>query len=74
MISGIFKRPAPRKFPFVALVFEGRPGFVVGREGVVGLGTLVGGIAASNRVEMRIGGMAYRGIVRLLREGLYSRA
>ena len=33
---------------------------VVGREGVVGLGTLVGGIAASNRVEVRIGGMAYR--------------
>ncbi|WP_175870342.1 Crp/Fnr family transcriptional regulator [Burkholderia sp. BCC0397] len=33
---------------------------VVGREGVVGLGTLVGGLAASSRVEVRIGGMAYR--------------
>ncbi|WP_175917876.1 Crp/Fnr family transcriptional regulator [Burkholderia pyrrocinia] len=33
---------------------------VVGREGVVGLGTLVGGVAASSRVEVRIGGMAYR--------------
>ncbi|MBR8299716.1 Crp/Fnr family transcriptional regulator [Burkholderia dolosa] len=33
---------------------------VVGREGVVGLATLVGGAAVSNRVEVRIAGMAYR--------------
>jgi len=33
---------------------------VVGREGVVGLATLVGGTAVSNRVEVRISGMAYR--------------
>ncbi|MBF5010064.1 Crp/Fnr family transcriptional regulator [Burkholderia pseudomultivorans] len=33
---------------------------VVGREGVVGLATLVGGVAMSNRIEVRIGGMAYR--------------
>ncbi|MCO8588977.1 Crp/Fnr family transcriptional regulator [Burkholderia multivorans] len=33
---------------------------VVGREGVVGLATMVGGAAVSNRVEVRIGGMAYR--------------
>ncbi|WP_175968325.1 Crp/Fnr family transcriptional regulator [Burkholderia sp. BCC0322] len=32
----------------------------VGREGVVGLATMVGGAAASHRVEVRIGGMAYR--------------
>ena len=33
---------------------------MVGREGTVGLATLLGGTAVSNRVEVRIGGMAYR--------------
>ncbi|KVK83888.1 Crp/Fnr family transcriptional regulator [Burkholderia ubonensis] len=33
---------------------------VVGREGVVGLSTLIGGNANSNRYEVRIGGLAYR--------------
>ncbi|AOJ15715.1 Crp/Fnr family transcriptional regulator [Burkholderia vietnamiensis] len=33
---------------------------VVGREGAVGLATLVGGVAVSSRVEVRAAGMAYR--------------
>ncbi|MDN7874126.1 Crp/Fnr family transcriptional regulator [Burkholderia aenigmatica] len=32
----------------------------IGREGVVGLATLAGGASVSHRVEVRIGGMAYR--------------